>query len=232
MLDTKRLQLDTWVKVGAPPAAVAAAQRYLDERERIEAERLREDRENEELIAAAATAKDALREVMAAEDRRIDAETAAALSAEEVDRAARRSERRTLADVISLDRLRTTDNPAELLRLVNDAAAHGATLGDEARAVALQRARTEAAREQRTHRLNGLWFRALCALSTGTEAGPAQDLAARGESRKRHQRQLVAKVGEAVGLSGLLAPKVEAMAARPTLSAGSFFDRFPNAMRG
>lgn len=246
MIDTRRDQLAALLKAGAPSAAVDAATKLLDDRERIEAARYREDRQREELAAADAATAAALREVMAAEDARIDRETATAHEAEDRERDARSREKRTLADVISLDRLRTTADPAEVRALVQDARRAGETLGAEATAIAVRRAGSLAwtngvrprarAGEPMEHRpaVGQAWFTLLCDLTAGhTGRTRAEgDLAARAESRKKQARQLVAAVGEVVGVRIAAPPRIAvptAPAVKPTTT--SFWDRFPQLMK-
>jgi hypothetical protein len=240
-IDTRRAQLDALRAAGAPAAAVNLALKLLDLRVQIAQSRYNSEREREELSRANQEAAANLRVVVDETDAAVDRQTASEQQEHDRTRSAAASERRSLRDVIDVERLRESDDVEELLGLVREACdVLGDVAGAEARRLVEQRVRQQAAREQARHVLNGPWFRALCALRASPRGGSRSDVAERGEQRKRQARALVAQVASVVGLGPALQairrtppapPEGAPQPARSRMVFGSYWERQAAARR-
>ena len=238
-IDTRRGRLDALRATGAPATAVDIAARLLDTRERISGARYNPERTREELRAADEEAAINLRVVLAEAEASEDRATARELREHDAARAAAATERRELRDTIDVERLREADDPTELLGLVRDADAAGEIVGAEARRIAEQRIRQEAAREQSRHIVNGRWFKALCALRVSPRGSARSDIEQAGERRKREARALVVQVADVVGLGAALqaalrmppAPQDAPKPAKSTMVFGYFWEQRTAARR-
>jgi hypothetical protein len=156
---------------------------------------------------------------------------------EEVEAARRQraGERRELRDVVDLAHLRSSSDPAEIVRMIADADDIGGELvADQARSAAVTRLQQLAAAESKQNKIGGPCFAALCAVSHSRRPAARADIAARLAERLRATRQFAAEVAAAAGLPGRVAPRPLAPVPelgegerRPGMVMGAFWDAHP-----
>ena len=150
-------------------------------------------------------------------------------------RAQRSAERRQLGDVIDLVQLRTSESHAEILRLVEDAAAEGDEIGEAARAIGIARLRKLTSSREARQQLTSPEFVAVCRLSAiqAQKGGTSRvDTEARFAAKKKAIRSAVLAVANLIGVgpeftrgtvaAAITAPPVEA---RGGLIFGTFWGR-------
>jgi hypothetical protein len=227
----------------APPMAVETVEGLFEREARIRRERYNGEREKEELAAARAETLANLQAVLVETDRALDVECAKRLDTLEGERATRSREGRAFKDVVDVQRLRESDDVAEIVSIVADAERAGDAVGEAARAAAMPRVKALAAVEQRKHLINGPAFRALCDLSRRQQSGrgttDAANVIEHYAQRKRAARTMVLQVAEVAGLADALknaavraTVPAPSPATKSTITFGRFWDMHPELRQG
>ena len=231
--------LELHAQQGAPAAIVTRVRQYLDADAEITAARYRSDREAEERRQLRQATAQELQKLIAVVEDQADREDAKAQAADDAARAKVGSASTEPAG--SLDRLRETDDPTEILALAERAVETRATGLDELLRVAEQRLRGMAAADMHARRLNGrasmAWHRLRNLASRSASPSISNQRARRDHRRADLRRRSLAAIqvaGADVAQAVRLAAVKSAIDQQPAASnvvAGSFFDRFPMTRR-
>jgi hypothetical protein len=210
--------------------AIEIAGRLLDRESEIEAQRFVDQKSKELLSEARTVAGDAFRELFAAADLAGDEELARATEAAETEAAAASREGRGLRDVVDVDVLKTGDVD-EIAAALREAERAGPNIAAEAWTRATPQLKRLAAAERRSLRLNGQAFALYSKATLRRRPGLLDGVAAEHEAAARQLRTLIMKIADVVGVDAgrrpMTIPLTATTPAKPTMTSGSFFDRFP-----